>query len=129
MKPLIYLGIIAMLIMACAPAKKASKTSAEIKSAGPDSTEYEVIISDIHFDQWYLLNYSDAKDRNNEYYRSKNITAVYNWNDLYRRGRYIDAIDSWINYEPHIDYGIEVNRKRYWYFKFVEDYYGIKLFF
>ncbi len=128
MKPAIYFGIIAMLIIACAPAKKVSKTSAEIKAASRDSTVYELIISDIHFEQWYLLNYNDAKDRNNEYYRSRNITAVYNWNNLYRSGRYIDAIDSYINYEPHIDYGIEVNRRLFWYFRFVEDYYGIKLF-
>jgi len=129
MKPAIYIIFIAMLIIACSTAKQVSKTSAEIKAASPDSTVYELIITDIHFDQWYLLNYNDARDRNNDYYRSKNITAVYNWNDLYRRGRYLNAIDSYINYEPHIDYGIEVNRKLYWYFKFVEDYYGIRLFY
>lgn len=128
MKPALIIGIIALLIIACAPAKQVSKTSAEIKSSNPDSTVYELIISDIHFEQWYLLNYNDAKDRNNEYYRSKIITAVYNWNNLYRSGRYIDAIDSYINYEPQIDYGIGVNRRLFWYFKFVEDYYGIKLF-
>jgi hypothetical protein len=38
------------------------------------------------------------------------------------------VIDSWINYQPQIDYGIDVNRKLYWYFRFVEDYYGIRLF-
>jgi hypothetical protein len=128
MKPLYFFGILVLLAMACAPAKQATKTSATISPADQDSTQYELIIDDIHFDQWYQLNYSESKDRTGEFYHSKNLVAVERWNDYYRSGKYINAVDSYINYQPQIDYGIEVNRKLYWYFKFVEDYYGVKVF-
>jgi hypothetical protein len=128
MKRLYFISLIALLIWACSPVKNASKSTASISPDAQDSTEYDLIISDIHFDQWYLLNYNEAKDRTDEYYHSKNLVAVYNWNDYYHRGEYLEVIDSWINYQPQIDYGIDLNRKLYWYFKFVEDYYGIRLF-
>jgi hypothetical protein len=37
-------------------------------------------------------------------------------------------IESYIDYRPNIDYGIEVNRKLFWYFKYVKSKYGINLF-
>jgi hypothetical protein len=129
MKRVFFLGtMIFLLAWACSPLKNASKSSALIEPDPKDSTEYDLVISDIHFDQWYMLNYSEAKDRTDEFYHSKNLVAVANWNGLFQRGQYLEVIDSWINYQPQIDYGIDLNRKLYWYFKFVEDYYGIRLF-
>jgi hypothetical protein len=129
MKPVFFITILALAIWACSPVKNASKTAAVVSKNSQDSTEYELMIIDIHFDQWYQLNYSEAKDRTEDYYHNKNMVAVYTWNDLYRRGKYMEVIDSYIDYQPQIDYGIEVNRKLFWYFKFVEDYYGIRLFY
>ena len=129
MKPVIFISVLSLLIWACSPVKNISKTSATVTQNSQDSTEYELIITDIHFDSWYQLNYSEAKDRTDDYYHSKNLIAVYNWNDYYRRGKYINVIDSYINYEPQIDYGMELNRKLFWYFKFVEEYYGIELYY
>ena len=116
-----------MLIIACSPAKQVSKTSATLAQVSQDSTEYELIVTDIRFDPWYQLNYSEAKDRTEEYYRSKNIIAVVNWNEYYRLGKYINVIDSEINYQPGVDYGMELNRKLYWYFRFVQEEYGVKV--
>jgi len=127
MKLSIYMGIMALLVWACSPAKESVKTSAELKESEIDSTEYDIVIIDPHFDQWYLLNYNEAKDHANEYYRGKNYLAVSNWNDYYRRDRFSNVVNNYIYYEPHIEYGIEVNRKLYWYFKYVEEEYGIKL--
>jgi hypothetical protein len=123
-----YLGIIALLIWACSPVKEASKTSATVTHDSLDSTGYELLIIDPHFDQWYLINYAPEKDHSNDYYRNKNLIAVANWNDYYRTGKYGGVIDSYIDYWPGIDYGIEVNRKLFWYFKFIKEYYGIHLF-
>ena len=128
MKVRILFGTLAVLAWACAPVKDVSKTSATLTQNGRDSTEYEIFINDLHFDQWYMLNYSEAKDYSNDYYRSKNLVAVANWNDYYRAGKHSQAIDSNINYQPNLDYGIEVNRKLYWYFKYVQEEYKIRLF-
>ena len=128
MKPAFFIAIIALLIWSCSPVKNSSKTSAIVLKNSHDSTEYEIVIIDNHFEQWYQLNYSEAKDRTDEYYHSKNLIAVLNWNDYYWGGKYIEVVDSYINYQPQIDYGIEVNRKLYWYFKYVQENYKIKLF-
>lgn len=128
MKVSFFISIMALTVWACSPVKEASRTSAALTRDSRDSTEYEVVIIDIGFDQWYLTNYSEAKDRSNEYYRYKNQVAIANWNDYYHLGRYDRVIESYIDYRPNIDYGIEVNRKLFWYFKYVKSKYGINLF-
>ncbi len=128
MKAIFFIGTVALLMWACSPVREASKTSANLVHSSKDSTEYEIMIIDNTFDQWYLMNYSPARDNTNEYYRSMNLVAVAYWNDYYRNGRHTQVIDSEIDYHPEIDYGIEVNRKLYWYFKFLTTNYGIRLF-
>lgn len=98
-----------------------------LKPTNQDSTEYEILIIDPDFDRWYLLNYSPAKDHSQEYYRGKNHVAVINWNNYYRAGRYGRVIESLIDYQPTIDYGMEVDRKLYWYFTYVVSTYKIRL--
>jgi hypothetical protein len=102
MKAGFSIGIIALLIWACSPARQASKTSATLKQASQDSTEYEIIILDILFDNWYLLNYSPAKDYTKEYYQTRNLVGVTNWNYYYRSGRYTRVIESQIDYQPNV---------------------------
>ena len=92
-----------------------------------DSTEYEITIIDPGFDQWYLMHYSPAKDHSNEYYRSRNQVAICTWNDYFTRNRYRRVIDDYIFYDNSVDYGIEVNRKLYWYFKYTEEEFRIRL--
>jgi hypothetical protein len=128
MKLSFFIGIIALSVWACSPVKEASKTSATLAKNGQDTTEYQIVITDIGFDTWYLTHYSGVKDYSNEYYRFKDLVAVASWNDYYRTGKYSRYIDSSIDYRPDIDYGIEVNRKLYWYFLYVKSEYRIHLF-
>lgn len=128
MKRSFFIGIMALLIWACSPVKEAAKTSATLAKNSQDSTEYEILIIDPQFDQWYLVNYSPAKDYSNDYYRSKNQVAVASWNFFYREGKYPRVIESSIDCQSNIDYGLEVNRKLYWYFTYVENNYRIRLF-
>lgn len=126
MKKLIFSLFVLLVAWSCSPSQKASSSDmhSAIKS---DSTEYEITIIDTEFDHWYLLNYSPAKDYSNEYYRGKNLVGVMNWNDYYTRNRYHRVIEDYIFYNNSVDYGIEVNRKLYWYFKYVEDTFRIRL--
>ncbi len=125
MKTFLIPALIAMLAWSCKPAQQIAKsTSHKIVS---DSSGYEITIIDPAFDNWYLMHFSPAKDYSNEYYRSKNQFGVNNWNDCFMHGRYHHAIDSYINYESSVDYGIEVNRKLYWYFKYTEEKFRIRL--
>ena len=128
MKPVFFISFIVLLVWVCSPARNVTKSSAKLEPGTTDSTQYELIVTDIHFDSWYTMNYSDAKDRTDTYYQSKNLVAASRWNDYYNRGKYINVVDSYFGYQPQIDYGIELNRKLFWYFSFVEEYYRIKLF-
>jgi hypothetical protein len=128
MKLKILFGLMILAVWACSPAREASKTKATLTQNSQDSTMYDILIIDPYFDQWYLMNYSPAKDRLNDYYRAKNLEAVTNWNYYYTTGKYSRIIDSLIEYSSGTDYGIEVNRKLYWYFIFFTDKYKIRLF-
>jgi hypothetical protein len=121
-------GISVLLIWACSPVKETAKTPAVLAQDTLDSTEYAILIDDPFFDQWYQISYSPAKDYSNDYYRHKNWVAVTSWNEYYRTGRYGWVIDSYIEFRPEIDYGIDVNRKLFWYLRYVKEKYRIRLF-
>ncbi len=129
MKRLMLTGILAMLVCSWAicQEKEVSKPPAIKTEIDQDTTEYEVIITDIHFDQWYLTNFNETKDRTNEFYRSKDQIGASNWNYYYQSHLYTLIITDYLNFQPNIDYGIDVNRKLYWYFKFLEETEGIRL--
>jgi hypothetical protein len=126
MKNILIPAIIALLIWSCSPTQHVSK-KADDKIKIIDSTEYEIIITDLEFETWYVLNFSPVKDYSNNYYLSKNRVAVNNWNEYFASGHYSRVIDDFIPYNPTIDYGIEVNRKLYWYFTYIEETYHIRL--
>lgn len=128
MRTRFFIGMIALLILGFSPAKKLSKTSAKLTQKSQDSTEYEILIIAPQFDQWYVLNYSPAKDHPKEYYRGQNLVGVTNWNNFYNSGKYSGIIESLIDYRPDVDYGIEVDHKLYWYFRYIESEFKIRLF-
>jgi hypothetical protein len=128
MKRFLIIGIIALLFWAGSAVKESAKASAVPGKYNKDTSEYQISISDPAFDHWYLYTYSQAYDRPNEFYRSKDQTAAVAWNDFYGAGQYSDVIDCYINYQPDIDYGIDVNRTLYWYFTYVQITYHIPLY-
>ncbi len=115
-----------LVVCSCSLTRKAS-TSNPRSLIITDSTQYGIIIIDPDFDRWYLVNYTPAKEYSNEYYRARNQVGVINWNDYYARNHFNRVIDEYLVYDNSIDYGIDVNRKLYWYFKFVEENYKIRL--
>jgi hypothetical protein len=127
MKKLILPVFILLLAWSCSPSQKTGTTAKSNVVVIDSSTEYDITIIDTEFDTWYLMNYSPAKDYGNEYYRNWNQIGVGNWNDYFMEGKYSRIIENHIFYQYSIDYGIEVNRKLYWYFKFIEDNFKIRL--
>ena len=126
MNKLLFSIFVLLVAWSCSPSQKVI-SSGKKPIIKIDSTEHEIIIIDPEFDHWYLMNYSQTKDRSNEYYRSKNQVGVNNWNDYFIRNLYPNVIDSSIVYDFSVDYGIDVNRTLYWYFKYTEDKFRIRL--
>ncbi|MDY0370495.1 MAG: DUF6146 family protein, partial [Bacteroidales bacterium] len=80
-----------------------------------------------YFDKWYQMNHSAALERDGSFYKNRNYLAVNTWNNYYREGRYPNHVMSYIQYNPAEDYGVEVNRLLYWYFKYMQETYRIRL--
>jgi hypothetical protein len=92
-----------------------------------DSTEYGLIIFDIGFDTWLAMKPS-KNFFTNEYYKQKNIRFVREWNYRYMNPhRYGSIYGNYIDYDPMTDYGIDLNYKLYYYFRYFEEKHRVKL--
>ncbi|MDY0103615.1 MAG: DUF6146 family protein [Lentimicrobium sp.] len=127
MKKLLFSGLMLFVGWSCTQQNELVQSQKKNSEINIDSTEYKILIIDPDFDRWYMMRYSPSMDRSNETYRSMNIIGVQNWNSFYERGKYPNAIGSYLNYQTNIDYGLEVNRRLYWYFKYIEETYRIRL--
>ena len=85
-----------------------------------DQDQYEVVIIDPGFNNWFETTWNPAIDHSDKYYDQWNDQYVSAWNYKASHMGYSDYFDSSINYDPATDYGIEVSRKLYYYFRYVE---------
>ena len=122
MKTLGIIGVMMVLLCACSSQKEFVKIAPTKHAAVIDSTEYELLVFDPQFETWFMTNYSPAKDHSNEYYQSWNNQYVTDWNYHYMTGHNSNIFENYIDYDDFVNYGIELNRKLYYYFRYVETY-------
>jgi len=107
------------------PKVKLVKNQAEEEEK--DSVEYELIVLDPKFESW-LATQPPANYYSQQYYETWNQQYVTEWNHRHNNPqRYGSFYETYIDYDPHIDYGLELNYRLYYYFRFIEDEYGIVL--
>jgi len=133
MKILSYLSIIiAVLIVACGTPKKTVSNTANKKEEpvriANDSLEYEISIIDIGFTS-YLATAKPKTYYTQQYLEIRNRVYVSEWNNRARNpSRYDDRIyENVIDYQYHVDYGLEVNYKLFQYFQFAQRKYKMRL--
>ena len=134
MKNSIYiLSIIGILIISCHAPKKTVTTSDNQKEEpvriANDSLEYEIIIIDIGFN-FYLESIAKPMSYYSQsFLETRNRIYVTEWNNRARNlTRYnANIYENVIDYQLHIDYGMEVNYKLYQYFQFAQKKYKIRL--
>jgi thioredoxin-related protein len=119
--------IIFLLILAsCAGNKKLSKVAISNRDNEiSDSTEYELIIFDPGFETWYLSHSKPDWYHSKDYYETWNRQYVTAWNSKAMDMRYSRFFESTIDYDPFVDYGLELNHKLFYYFMYVEK--GLKI--
>ena len=111
--------------MACSSQKKLTnvpKGEMEI-----DSLVYELETFDNQFETWFAMHDNPSKYRTQQYYESWNKQYVSAWN--------VNAVTpgkSWFfetiaGYDPHADYGFELNHKLFYYFQYVENVLKIEI--
>lgn len=128
---LLGLFILSILIASCSSSTLKSSLKMKEKPVviENDSLEYEIIIFDIGFTLY--LN-SVARPMNyysQNYLENKNNIYVTNWNmRALNPSRFDSSIfENVIEYNPQVNYGLEVNYKLFNYFQFAQQKYKIRL--
>jgi len=121
----IFLLFFVLAIIACSTNK--ALVISENQETPTDSTEYEVIISESGYDSWVATNSKPIWYHSEDYYKNFNQLYVNEWNHRVRTRGYDIPYDYLIEYNPNINYGEEVEYNLYWYFKFIQHKYDIKL--
>ena len=92
-----------------------------------DSIEYELIVLDPGYDL-FLASQPSMEFYSQEYYESWNFRYVTEWNYRHMQAHtFGDTYETYIDYRQNIDYGLELNYKLYYYFRFFENEYNVKL--
>lgn len=92
-----------------------------IQPNGEKEDEYELQVLDPGFNTWFETTWSPAKDRSKQYYDTWNDRYVDAWNYKASSARYSYFFTEPINYDYNTDYGMNVDRKLFYYFQYVEN--------
>lgn len=85
-----------------------------------DSVEYELIVLDPGYES-FLIMQPPSEYYSQQYYEMWNYRYVLEWNLRYMNGlRYGDLYQVYIDYDQNINYGLELNYRLYYYFRFFE---------
>lgn len=117
-----YLLLLVLLLhSACSLSKKAGRISIDAaQEEVSDSVKYELIVLDPGFDTWMVTHARPLWYHSKSYLESWNRQYVNAWNGRIMSGRSSRYFETYIDYQPGIDYGIELNYKLYNYFQYVE---------
>jgi hypothetical protein len=129
MKRAVYFGLFFLFAFAINGYCQKDKNRVKVKSdsLAVDSIKYELIILDPGFDSW-LATKPPMSFYSKEYYETKNKLYVMEWN--YRNQfpmRFGDVYETRIDYYPNIDYGLELNYRLFYYFRYFEETNHMKL--
>jgi len=130
----LLIALVSILMYSCGSATKAvtAKTPKEVKEKpvriANDSLEYEIIIFDMGFTS-YLATAKPMSFYNQKTLELRNQVYVNEWNNRVRNPSQYDSsiYENIIDYQPTIDYGMEVNYKLYQYFQFAQRKYKMRL--
>jgi hypothetical protein len=106
--------------------EKTTEKQVEINSNNPDSTEYELIVSEVGFES-YLISQLPMEFYSETYYKNWNTMYAIEYNSRFISGPRQEIYENEINYNPSNNYGIEIEYKLYYYFRFFEKKYGVTL--
>jgi hypothetical protein len=91
-----------------------------------DSLEYRLVVEDPGFETWLATQLPESY-YSKDYYEQKNRLYVNEWNIRYQSINNNGLYNSYIDYHPNIDYGLDLNYKLYYYFKYFEEQNNIRL--
>ncbi|MCX6254655.1 MAG: DUF6146 family protein [Bacteroidia bacterium] len=106
--------------------KKLDRESIKTDTVSVDSLEYRLIVLDPGFEAW--LASKPSKDfYSKEFYEQKNRLYVSEWNYRYTTSQTNGLYETYIDYNSKTDYGLDLNYKLYYFFKYFEETNHLKL--
>jgi hypothetical protein len=121
MNRLLIIGLALVFISACATSNRMLSVKDEnLIEIKEDKQEYEAVVLDPGFESWFQTTWSPAKDRSLSYYKNWNQQYVTTWNLKATQPHTYRLFDNTIQYDPTTDYGMAVERKLFYYFRWVE---------
>lgn len=103
-----------------------SEYKVEIDTLQNDSLEYKLLVLEPGFET-YLMTQTPKEFYTKAYYHSWNTRYAVEYNNQYRNVGNREVFQEEINFDPFIDYGLEVEYQLYHYFNFFEGKYKITL--
>lgn len=87
-----------------------------------DSIEYELIILDARFDSWFVKTMRPPGFYTQSYLENWNRILTDQWNALIPTGGRRSCLpETYLNYDTRIDYGMELNHKLFYYFRYIQE--------
>ncbi len=117
------------LTLPCLSQNKKDILKVKADSISKDSTEYKLIVLDTGFETW-LATQPSMNYHSKEFYETRNRQYVVEWNLRYDQPmKYGGNYETRIDYSPDIGYGIELNYRLYYFFRYFEEKNNLKLLF
>lgn len=122
--------LVAFSLTACAggPRSVDKPGSPNVLTQSGDEDEYDLTIIDSGFQTWFASYGKPIHYHSPQYYAQQNWNYVQQWNRLADQGagrRGMDyPFENRIDYQPNVDYGVELNHELYWYFRYIESIWG-----
>ncbi|MEX2371967.1 MAG: DUF6146 family protein [Bacteroidales bacterium] len=123
-------NILMMLVVSAAVVQLHAQSDTlrfEPQDEATDSVEYELIVFDPGYET-FLLMQPFMEYHSQQYYENWNWRYATEWN--YRHNSplvYGDIYETYIDYRQNIDYGLELNYRLFYYFRFFEKENGVDL--
>jgi len=111
----------------CFPQDRKDILKVKSDTVSADSVEYKLIVFDPGFESW-LVTQPSASFHSKGYYEMKNRLYVNEWNYRYEHElRYGNLYENRIEYYPDVDYGLDLNYRLYYFFRYFEEQNKIRL--
>lgn len=117
------------ILIASGTALTAQQDTLQLETTGQegDSVEYELIVMDPGYET-FLVTQKPMEYYSQSYYETWNRRYVTEWNYRHMHPTvYGDMYETYIDYQAGTDYGLELNYKLFYYFRFFEKENGVDL--
>ena len=130
MKKLLFLLSLFLLTVNCSTQKTATnptKDNQPMQAQKDDDGEYDLVVFDTEYNYYLAAIARPMMTYSEEYLKSRNRFLATEWNNYYSANRYPNIIESSIDYDPNINYGLKYEYKLFQVFNYVRWKYGLRM--